>query len=617
MKILQLLFVTLFLSVSFTTQAQQEVQLPSPYSTSSSFFDSYGENTIFYGQSPANSAGNAVLVFVHGFTSSASTWFDSGNTMYQSAYNADYRTAFVSMTEGEGMWVNGGLLANMLVDITQHYDVNKVVIIAHSNGGKASEVAMFYHNKKNLVDRAITLGTPFHGTELADLAETFWFAWLADLVGLGGGTATSTTYYMGGSVRPYMDNLSTNRPGKFINFGAEGNCSGTTLSAPAMCTAGGYIHMAGGGKNDGVTPYYSSSRPGGFTYWSYYNSPDHDHTDVKQDYVVWNDVEPLIGINMNNLRVAQAATNNFPKREIISNFQIINAGDEPMDFVIEEGATDIQIELMYTKEDASFELQTIDNQAVTANSNLVEGDKYQKGKTATLMVEDLQAGRYNLKSDAVQCAAIVSYNGGVALRHVSELSEEKPAYSSNETVHFNVEVLNMQTPEAVDMKAFVTLKNDLQGNPIADATPVEISFELQADGSYEFTLEQPEVGVYNVFVEAKGETFARNLITGFVVNDATSAPIQNEIETEMPSELSVNPNLIHTSTMVTFEMGEGANNMLSLFDVNGQLVRTINLDGYGSGVQQIELNLDNLESGVYFLNLYNDNGTQTQRVVKF
>ncbi len=617
MKILQLLLVTLFLNISFTSQAQQEVQLPSPNNASSSFFDAYGENTIFYGVNPANSAGSTVLVFVHGFTSSASTWFDSGNTMYQSAYGAGYRTAFVSMTKGEGMWANGELLANMLVDITQHYDVNKVVIIAHSNGGKASEVAMFHHNKRNLVDRAITLGTPFHGTEVADLAETFWFGWLADLVGLGGGTATSTTYYMGGSARPYLDNLSNNQPGKFINFGAEGNCSGTTFSAAAMCTSGGYIHVAGGGKNDGVTPYYSSSRPRGFTYWSYHNSPDHDHTDVKQDYIVWNNVEPLIGMNMNNLRVAQAEPDNFPKQEIVSNFQILNVESDAMNFVIEEGATDLQIELLYTKEDASFDLQTIDNKAVTANSNLIESDKYKKGKTATLMVDDLQAGRYNLKSNAEQYAAIVSYNGGVSLRHVSELSAAKPAYSSNETVHFNVEVLNMQTSEAVDMKAFVMLKNDLQGNPIADAAPIEIDFELQADGSYEFTLDQPEVGVYNVFVEAKGETFVRNLITGFVVNDATNAPIQNEIETEMPSELSVNPNLVQTSTMVTFEMSEGANNMLSLFDVNGQLVRTINLNGYGTGVQQIELNLDNLESGVYFLNLYNEQGTQTQRVVKF
>jgi len=617
MKILQLLLITLFFSISFNTNAQVETQLPNPGELPWFYFNSFGENTIFYGVEPANGDDKPVLVFVHGFTSQADTWFDSGNEMYESAYDDGYRTAFVSMTKGEGMWTNGGLLANMLVDITQHYGENKVVIIAHSNGGKATEVAMFHHNKKNLVDRVITLGSPFWGTEVADLAETFWFGWLADLVGLGGGTATSTTYYMGGTARPYLDNLASNRPSKFINFGAEGNCSGTTLAAPAMCTSGGYIHLAGGGKNDGVTPYYSSTRPGGFTYWTYNNSPDHDHTDVKQDYVVWNDVEPMIRVNMNNLRVAQTAVDNFPKQEVVSNFQILNGESDAMNFAIEEGASAIQIELLYTKDDASFELLTSENKAITKEYNLIESDKYKSGKTATLMVEDLEAGSYNLQSDAGQYAAIVSYNGGVALRHVSELSEAKPAYSSDETVHFNVEVLHMQASEAVEMTAFVTLKNDLQGNPIADARPIEIDFELQADGSYEFTLDQPEIGVYNVFVEAKGETFVRNLITGFVVNDATNAPIQNETGTDAPSELSVNPNLVHTSTTVTFEISEGNNNMLSLFDVNGQLVRTINLNGYDRGVQQMELNLDNLESGVYFLNLNNEKGTQTQRVVKF
>ena len=612
MKLLKLLTVLLFTCASFSASAQyDEVQLPNPDDVSPFFFGSINSSKIYYGASPATDADKPVLVFVHGFTDLANSWFIPGNNLYDSAYKDGYRTAFVAMTRGEGMWANGDLLADMLEDIVVHYGVNDVVIVAHSNGGKASEVAMFYHDKKDLVERAITLGTPFFGTEVADLAETFAFRWLVNFVGLGGGTSTSTTYYMGGVARPYLDNLSNNEPGKFINLGARGKCSGSTITAPVMCVAGGYISLAGGGPNDGVTPYYSSTRPGGFPYWTGSNIPYYDHIDITQDFIMWNDVEPLIGANLNNLQTApKKSIDLFPKQEVVSNFQILSSENEQTSFVVEEGASDIQIELFYTKDNASFELLTADNKPITTNTNFIKSEKY-NGQSATLMVEDLEAGHYNLQSTDEQYLAIVSYDGGVSLRHNSELSETKPAYTSDETVRFNMEVLDMDLPELVEMTAVVALKNDLKGNPI-NGKPVELDFERQADGSYVFKLNQPDEGVYNVLVEAKGETFVRNLITGFVVNAANKTVATQEIGTEF----NVNPTLVETMTTVTVEISEDTDNVLSLYDVQGRLVKKIDLDGHQSGIQQIDLNLEGLQSGVYLLNFYSNKGIQTQRVVK-
>lgn len=613
MKYIQLLIIVLFLSISFNASAQYDkVQLPHPDYMGSLFLGALNDSKIFYGETPPNSADRPVVVFVHGFIDLANTWFIPGNDLYESTYDDGYRTVYVATTRGKGFWTNGEILASMLEDITDFYGVDDVVLIAHSNGGKSSEVAMFEHNKHHLVDRVITLGTPFFGTELADLGETYWFKWLVDLVGIGGGTSTSTTYYMSGTARPYLDSLPNNIPSKFINLGAKGNCSGSTITAPAICIAGGYVQLAGGGINDGVTPYYSSTRPGGLTYWTGGGIPYYDHIDLTQDFIMWNEVESLIQIDMSTLRTATSTVNRFPKQEITSNLQILNSKNKTVSFVIEEGATDIQVELLYADANASFELLTSDKQPVSTNYKFNKSESYKNGQAATLMVENLEAGTYKLQGTTQQYAAIVSYNGGVALHHTSELSEDKTAYTTDETIRLNMEVLHLQTAESVDMKAFVTLKNDLKGNPINGAM-LELDFVLQSDGSYALEMNNLEAGVYNVFVEAKGKTFVRNLVTGFVVENSILVPTT----VELSSDLNVTPNLVQTSTTVTLEISEAQENVLSLFDVKGQLVKQINLSEYDKGVQQIDLNLEDLQSGVYFLSLHNDKGTQTERIVKF
>ncbi|MEL7219885.1 MAG: alpha/beta hydrolase, partial [Bacteroidota bacterium] len=275
-KTLLLTLCALFLGAfSMQIQAQNydydEIQLPNPDNMSLLFFGAIAESKIYYGETPSNNQDKPVIVFVHGFIDLANLWFTLGNDMYEEAYDDGYRTAFVALTRGEGMWTNGAILADMLEDITDHYGVDDVVIVAHSNGGKSAEVAMFAENKYDLVDRVITLGTPFRGTGVADLAETPAFNWLVDFIGLGGGTSTSTTYYMDGVARPILDNDPDNQPGKFINFGGWGYKNGTTIIFPVMTTSGTLLNAMGGrpssGGNDGVTPYYSSTRPGGYQVW--------------------------------------------------------------------------------------------------------------------------------------------------------------------------------------------------------------------------------------------------------------------------------------------------------------------------------------------------------------
>ena len=138
----------ILLSITLTINAQNfiEKQLPSPNNLSNFFIGPLLTSTIHYGEKPSNFNGE-VLLFNHGYIDLNQLFFTS-NTFYKEAYNAGYHVVFVATTRGEGLWANGKLLAESIDIITNKYTVNALTIIAHSNGGKAAEAAMFTYNKK-------------------------------------------------------------------------------------------------------------------------------------------------------------------------------------------------------------------------------------------------------------------------------------------------------------------------------------------------------------------------------------------------------------------------------------------------------------------------------------
>lgn len=121
------------------------------------------EANIFYGAVPPGGENAPVLVFVHGYGGQAIDWwffnFGSGfNDMYDLAYSAGYRTAFVTDNlTGEAancevlrrpvisVFDAGDVLKRQLEYITDHYDVDQVSIVAHSKGGVDSQVAIVFN----------------------------------------------------------------------------------------------------------------------------------------------------------------------------------------------------------------------------------------------------------------------------------------------------------------------------------------------------------------------------------------------------------------------------------------------------------------------------------------
>lgn len=133
------------------------------------------EPNIFYGAiNPVANAKAPVLVFVHGLNGIASDWWDKSN-MYQLAYAAGFRTAFVSLSidnsrNNAGIEPNAAVLRLALRRISTRYGAPKMYLIGHSKGGIDLQAALLTPSTAQYAKAVFNISTPNQGTELADWA---------------------------------------------------------------------------------------------------------------------------------------------------------------------------------------------------------------------------------------------------------------------------------------------------------------------------------------------------------------------------------------------------------------------------------------------------------------
>lgn len=239
---------------------------------------------IYIGATPPNvSYTKPVLVFAHGYNSSASTWwtdtsYHGVNDMYQYAYNNGYRTAFVNMAPDQDMYYNGSLLNSQIDQIRTYFGVSKVTIIAHSKGGVDANAASYWYGAAPKISRIVTLSSPHWGTPLADLAYSTWTGWLAELFGARNNAVASLQT---GNMNYYRSITPTDTI-PYYTF--SGNKCGPVFSALW------YGCMAISGQDDGVVPVWSAYIPGGTHlkdgYW--------DHDEIKMGSRTWSYFSPYI-----------------------------------------------------------------------------------------------------------------------------------------------------------------------------------------------------------------------------------------------------------------------------------------------------------------------------------
>ena len=142
---------------------------------------------LWYGAVPPHGQKGPVVVFIHGLGGEYQDWLEvnncstssdpackgAGNDMYDYAYQANFRTVFLSMnsdnsTNNASIQTNAAMLQSMFPLILSHYGVSKVFFVCHSKGGLDLQAAIANPQWIGIANLVITMGTPNQGDALAN-----------------------------------------------------------------------------------------------------------------------------------------------------------------------------------------------------------------------------------------------------------------------------------------------------------------------------------------------------------------------------------------------------------------------------------------------------------------
>lgn len=210
------------------------------------------------GALPLNGGDKPVVVFVPGLGNTGAVFFD-GNELFENAYTAGFRTAYVSFHQkGEkprDIFEDGKILARQLEDICAFYHTKRVVVVAHSKGGVDAQTAAAFFGAADKIAGIVTLSTPHWGSQLADLAYSASGWALAELIKVHSpGCFSMQTGYMR-EYRKIADPM-----GKAVPiYTYAGNGGATELTG----TWAGSLVLDRFGENDGCVTVESAHNPNG------------------------------------------------------------------------------------------------------------------------------------------------------------------------------------------------------------------------------------------------------------------------------------------------------------------------------------------------------------------
>ncbi|MCK8522311.1 T9SS type A sorting domain-containing protein [Aquimarina sp. D1M17] len=580
--------IALFSCALLFSQNFAEVQLPTPDKLSPLFIGPLVKSTIHYGVTPPNYNGK-VIIFNHGYIDLNQGQFLFDNSFYQDTYNEGYQAIFVATTRGKGIWINGELLAEAIDIVTQKYNVAQVYLVGHSNGGKASEAAMFQFGKKDKVTRAFALGTPFWGTYLADISQMPWLNWAWRLTGLNEGARTSTTYYCRDVVRPILDNHPDNEPGKFVVLGASGFYKGSTIAAPAFLLTGGIL-LPVQGANDGVAPYNSTLRPGAEYVFSKNDSRAiFDHLDVGLGQFSWPYVKSYIE-NKNHKSIVSNINEKHPTR-IESNYYIIHSENEYDKINLDKGSKFAVAEILHEDSEAIFN-------SIDKNGKKVIHKNYhtQNHKTVIPFSED----QVSLKSNSKFVAFIKQDNG-------IRMSLERISNKNNTILKVDIysNQKDIQPIKNTEVRAILTKTSEIDGTPTQNESKV-VLFKRNGSSFY-YDTKNLEHGVYSAFINSENNTaFRRSIISGFVVGDIQEAFALNSNNGSLKpikESIRIIPNSVKNNAVLSINTELASKHIkATIYDITGRSVKTISLDT-ADNAYDISEHVQSLIPGIYLLNV--------------
>ncbi|BDS13889.1 T9SS type A sorting domain-containing protein [Aureispira anguillae] len=122
------------------------------------------------------------------------------------------------------------------------------------------------------------------------------------------------------------------------------------------------------------------------------------------------------------------------------------------------------------------------------------------------------------------------------------------------------------------------------------------------NGSFTLTAGSTVLSTGGSFTSAGGDKFVFDHVVGVVALGKSADAIK------------ITPNPVHSNMTLEFTVAELSDLNISIMNALGQQVQQVSNDSY-EGTNMIDVNTNNLASGVYFLNITSSKGTSTQRFV--
>ncbi|MCA1058955.1 hypothetical protein LCL96_08410 [Rossellomorea aquimaris] len=436
------------------------------------------------------------ILFVHGLNSSSNTWWDDNN-MYDTAYQNGYETAFIDLYPTKNMWDNGALLAQKIRDIYNYYG-EKVVIVAHSKGGIDTQSALVHYGAFPYVSRVITLSTPHHGSQLADLAYSSWAGWLAGILGnKNDATYSLQTGYMS-YFRDVTDQHANVSKIPIYTFG------GTKWGSFGGSLYWGGLYLSGYGSNDGAVTVKSSRLP----YATELKVGDWNHYSIKEGSSTFN----LFKDYLNETAIQSSGTLNQTTERNSASYHdassLIRGGEyqgkTQEKIQVEEGATSITFDWMSSSPSSRVILKDPAQKVYSSFTVKKDESDYFKGAYHhTLTLQTPIAGEWTLES--------TSSNQEEYLLNVSFES------SLNDAVMVDV---NQDEISLKKKDSKVSLQQDMTIEFYKNGKLKEGKLKPKQNGT--FKLPKLGEGVYNVTIDLNGSKgknkFNRTLIKSVYVD---------------------------------------------------------------------------------------------------
>ncbi|MTI30497.1 T9SS type A sorting domain-containing protein, partial [Xanthovirga aplysinae] len=600
--------------------AQFQLENPKSYSNQNkrlqgAFLNDNGsdEGNYYFGATPINSSDKPVLVFVHGYNTRASFWWLISD-MYSYVYEAGYRSAYVSLAPDKDMWHNGELLAGMIDNIRDHYEVTQVILIGHSKGGVDADAALHHFGAWPYVEKTITLSSPHFGTGLADLAHSNYTWWLAAALGqYNDATGCLQTGSMA-DFRNRTDYSPSNEDSDFRTLGAWDYSGIFLIPGLFLSATSGGIDTGG---NDGIVPYFSSKRPNSEVVLGGYGDPRSklDHLEVAYGRHVWQFIEEEIKEPASTQKVLSSEdANYYPLSAISSQAQIISSAEGFKTFKLSR-EKNAHLEIHQQQNISSLKVKTPDNKFLTIEEKDIISNPGLGTYQINFDFEDALAGEYEIQSSYPFLGILTHDNGIKATLHTG-LNSDKKVYQSGEPISLKLS-LNDANNHFLDDALVTAVLNQTQslGNNNSSPTISSVLNFNKKEGYYESVIKDwlPE-GVYNLTLEAVHEKGERSVVTSFAVVGSESNLLK-ERESNIVLEPPF-PNPIRRKTTLKFHLREAGTYQLQIYDMAGRLVKTWEAREYQTGSHQTEWHVQqNLTKGVYFIELSGNGQKATQKCI--